>query len=120
GLTQGSASPAAPRPTDAGGEGHGRRIEEIPASTLISCGRCCHTENCVALPRCAARGRVLGCPDSGTIGAPCVLAAHSPIAPGSTGHSVTTPPVTSPTWSPESWRERPALQQPEWPDADLA
>jgi len=24
--------------------------------------------------------------------------------------------VTSSTWSPSSWRERPALQQPEWPD----
>ena len=28
--------------------------------------------------------------------------------------------VTSPTWSPESWRERTALQQPEWPDAAAA
>src|SRR5690242_8427363 len=28
--------------------------------------------------------------------------------------------VTSRTWSPESWREHPALQQPEWPDADAA
>ena len=26
--------------------------------------------------------------------------------------------VTSRTWSPDSWRERPALQQPEWPSAD--
>src|SRR6476469_1935800 len=25
--------------------------------------------------------------------------------------------VTSRTWSPESWREHSALQQPEWPDA---
>jgi 3-deoxy-7-phosphoheptulonate synthase len=28
--------------------------------------------------------------------------------------------VTSDTWSPSSWRERPALQQPEWPDAAAA
>jgi 3-deoxy-7-phosphoheptulonate synthase len=28
--------------------------------------------------------------------------------------------VTSSTWSPSSWRERPALQQPEWPDAAQA
>jgi 3-deoxy-7-phosphoheptulonate synthase len=28
--------------------------------------------------------------------------------------------VTSSTWSPASWRERPALQQPEWPDAARA
>jgi 3-deoxy-7-phosphoheptulonate synthase len=28
--------------------------------------------------------------------------------------------VTSPTWSPESWRERTALQQPEWPDTAAA
>jgi 3-deoxy-7-phosphoheptulonate synthase len=28
--------------------------------------------------------------------------------------------VTSPTWSPDSWRERRALQQPEWPDAAAA
>src|SRR6476620_12099788 len=28
--------------------------------------------------------------------------------------------VTSRTWSPESWRERSALQQPEWPDAAAA
>jgi 3-deoxy-7-phosphoheptulonate synthase len=28
--------------------------------------------------------------------------------------------VTSSTWSPSSWRERPALQQPEWPDAAAA
>jgi 3-deoxy-7-phosphoheptulonate synthase len=28
--------------------------------------------------------------------------------------------VTSQTWSPESWRERVALQQPEWPDAVAA
>jgi 3-deoxy-7-phosphoheptulonate synthase len=28
--------------------------------------------------------------------------------------------VTSRTWSPESWRERRALQQPEWPDAAAA
>jgi 3-deoxy-7-phosphoheptulonate synthase len=28
--------------------------------------------------------------------------------------------VTSPTWSPESWRDRTALQQPEWPDAAAA
>src|SRR5579885_788129 len=28
--------------------------------------------------------------------------------------------VTSPTWSPDSWRERRALQQPEWPDAGAA
>ena len=28
--------------------------------------------------------------------------------------------VTSRTWSPESWRERPALQQPEWPSAEDA
>src|SRR5262245_31774404 len=25
--------------------------------------------------------------------------------------------TTAQTWSPDSWRERPALQQPEWPDA---
>jgi 3-deoxy-7-phosphoheptulonate synthase len=25
--------------------------------------------------------------------------------------------TTSPTWAPDSWRDRPALQQPEWPDA---
>ncbi len=28
--------------------------------------------------------------------------------------------VTSRTWSPESWRERTALQQPDWPDAAAA
>src|SRR3954468_6151376 len=28
--------------------------------------------------------------------------------------------VTSRTWSPDFWRERPALQQPEWPDAAAA
>src|SRR5689334_13341595 len=28
--------------------------------------------------------------------------------------------TTSSTWSPSSWRERPALQQPEWPDAPAA
>src|SRR4051794_4702420 len=28
--------------------------------------------------------------------------------------------VTSRTWSPGSWRERPALQQPEWPDGVIA
>jgi 3-deoxy-7-phosphoheptulonate synthase len=28
--------------------------------------------------------------------------------------------VTSRTWSPDSWRERPALQQPEWPDTAAA
>lgn len=28
--------------------------------------------------------------------------------------------VTSSAWSPSSWRERPALQQPEWPDAARA
>ncbi len=28
--------------------------------------------------------------------------------------------VTSPTWSPESWRDHPALQQPEWPDPAAA
>ncbi len=28
--------------------------------------------------------------------------------------------VTSATWSPESWRQRTALQQPEWPDAAAA
>jgi len=28
--------------------------------------------------------------------------------------------VTSPTWSPDSWRELTALQQPEWPDAVIA
>ena len=28
--------------------------------------------------------------------------------------------VTSSNWSPTSWRERPALQQPEWPDAARA
>ncbi len=28
--------------------------------------------------------------------------------------------VTSQTWSPDSWRERTALQQPEWPDAAVA
>jgi 3-deoxy-7-phosphoheptulonate synthase len=28
--------------------------------------------------------------------------------------------VTSATWRPDSWRERPALQQPEWPDASGA
>ena len=28
--------------------------------------------------------------------------------------------VTSATWSPDSWRERRALQQPAWPDADRA
>ena len=28
--------------------------------------------------------------------------------------------VTSRTWSPESWRDHPALQQPEWPDAVAA
>src|SRR3954451_1139355 len=28
--------------------------------------------------------------------------------------------VTSPTWSPGSWREHPALQQPEWPDPAAA
>ncbi len=28
--------------------------------------------------------------------------------------------VTSRTWSPESWRDHPALQQPEWPDAAAA
>jgi len=28
--------------------------------------------------------------------------------------------VTSRTWSPDSWRERTALQQPEWPDAAAA
>src|SRR5205807_10525026 len=66
GSAQASASPAGPRPTDAGGEGHARRIDEKTASTLIA---------------------------------------------------VT---VTSSTWTPSSWRERPALQQPEWPDAAAA
>src|SRR5438445_6102957 len=33
-------------------------------------------------PRWAARCRVLGRADSAAIGAPCVLASHSPIAPG--------------------------------------
>ena len=28
--------------------------------------------------------------------------------------------TTSRTWAPDSWRERPALQQPEWPDATAA
>jgi 3-deoxy-7-phosphoheptulonate synthase len=28
--------------------------------------------------------------------------------------------IASSTWSPSSWRERPALQQPEWPDAAAA
>jgi 3-deoxy-7-phosphoheptulonate synthase len=28
--------------------------------------------------------------------------------------------TTAQTWSPDSWRERPALQQPEWPDAAAA
>src|SRR5947207_10450531 len=28
--------------------------------------------------------------------------------------------VTEQTWSPDSWRERTALQQPEWPDAPTA
>src|SRR4051812_510606 len=28
--------------------------------------------------------------------------------------------VTSPTWSPDSWRERRAPQQPEWPDPAAA
>ena len=28
--------------------------------------------------------------------------------------------VTSQTWTPESWRDRVALQQPEWPDAAAA
>jgi hypothetical protein len=40
--------------------------------------------DCVARPRSAARCRVLGRPDSETIEPPCVLASHSPIAPGST------------------------------------
>src|SRR4029079_8768210 len=37
--------------------------------------------DCVARPRSAARCRVLSRPDSATIEPPCVLAAHSPIAP---------------------------------------
>ncbi len=28
--------------------------------------------------------------------------------------------VTPDTWSPSSWRERPALHQPDWPDPDAA
>jgi hypothetical protein len=36
--------------------------------------------DCVARPRYAAHRRVLGRADSSTIGAPCVLALHSPIA----------------------------------------
>src|SRR5207248_10111099 len=44
-----------------------------------------HTlSDCVARPHSAARCCVLGRPDSETIGPPCVLASHSPIAPGST------------------------------------
>jgi hypothetical protein len=38
--------------------------------------------DCAARPRSAARCCVLSRPDSATIGPPCVLAAHSPIAPG--------------------------------------
>src|SRR5581483_6317187 len=65
-LAQGSASPAAPRPPSAGGEGH------------------------------ESQDRANG-------------ANYNP-----------TMTVTPSTWSPSSWRERRALQQPEWPDRAAA
>src|SRR3978361_2231997 len=65
-LAQASASPAAPRPAVARGEGHAPEDRANSVSTLV-------------------------------------LVA-----------------VTTPIWSPESWREHPALQQPEWPDAVAA
>jgi hypothetical protein len=40
--------------------------------------------DCVVRPRSAARCRVLSRADSLAIGTPCVLASHSPIAPGQT------------------------------------
>ena len=47
-----------------------------------------HDANCAALTRWAARGCVLSRAASTTSGAPCVLASHSPIAPGSTSRIV--------------------------------
>ena len=48
---------------------------------------------------------------------PLDRAGHSPLAVSAAPRPATLLLVSRPTWTPSSWRDRPAAQQPDWPDA---
>src|SRR5260370_40794426 len=62
----------------------------------------------VSSTRCDAVGRWKAPRDSGPLR----------LRPAATCRSMSTAELFAMDWSPDSWRQRPAEQQPDWPDAD--